>query len=349
MQSSVAALLQTVRKMRILPEDASLHVAVLEGLKALSSEALGDTDDDTAALADLLAAPGASATWNTDLLLRFMSLRGKDGPPALYLANLLIECADTAGMGETHPLMPLLLMAAALGGVPSVLPFHSHHHIREVTALSCALSRAAHKIHPFANPHRDMCEIWIAACIHDFAHDGQGNRRHGKYTPMRLERRALDKAEPYLKTAGLPQESWDRIRVMVLATDVSKISPLEGMSPSEWLRRAIAGEQPDKTCPPELLPLFADLNLRAQAALLEDADLCTSAGMPYEFARRMTMLIAQETEVLSASPETLIGFLEHICHGEYITDAARAIFGDNIKALRLQAEKEKFDTLYRWA
>lgn len=230
-------------------------------------------------------------------------------------------------------------MAAVLAAVPSPMPYHNHHHTREVVCLAMLLASELSVAH--------KSELYIAACIHDFAHDGMGNRRGNAHTPMRLERRALEMAAPYLQAAGLSAQSWKNITVMVLATDVSKHDS-DAISPAEWMRKAYAGDKPDG-CPPELKNLFADADLAHHAALLEDADLGTSGAMPYDFAKRMTALIAEETRVLSPTPQTLIGFIDHICHGAFITPEARALFGDNMASLRREADEETADTIYKWS
>lgn len=241
------------------------------------------------------------------------------------------------------PLSPddsdLSMMAALIASLPSHLKFHNHHHTREVITLAMLMSKDLS-----ADARR---EIFIASCIHDFGHDGQGNRRGARHLQQRLERRALDLAEPFLKAAGISDAAWQRVRVMVLATDVSK-DDADAVSPAEWMRRALSGG--DATgCPPELLPLFSDASLAHQAAILEDADLGTSAGLPYDHASRMTALIADETGVLAPNPQTLIGFLDHICHGAFLTREALELFGDNITALRARAEDENADRIYNWS
>lgn len=230
-------------------------------------------------------------------------------------------------------------MAAVLASVPSPMPFHNHHHTREVVSLAMRLSQNL--------PMQTRIELFIAACIHDFVHDGMGNMRGGKHTPMRLERKAIDAAMPYLAAAGLSERVFLRIIAMVLSTDVSK-KDKSAISPAEWMRKAFAGED-SAGCPEALTPLFKDKTLAHQAALLEDSDLGTSAAMPYGFAKRMTALIAEETRVLSPTPQTLIGFVDHICQGAFITPEAKTMFGDNIKTLRAEAESEATDTIYKWS
>lgn len=250
---------------------------------------------------------------------------------------------------DVMPMAPLLmiapdqssvsLMAAALGAIRSPLKFHNHHHTREVAYLAMLLGRRL--------PLDGRRELFVAACIHDLGHDGLGNRRGARHSQLRLERRALELAQPYMRAAALSDTSWQRISVMVLATDVSKDAK-EAVSPAEWLRRALK-KGDSKGCPQELLPLFSDPSLALQAALLEDADLGTSAGLPYDHASRMTALIADETGVLAPTPQTLIVFLDHICHGEFLTREALELFGDNISALRARAIDETADTIYNWS
>ncbi len=314
---------------------------------------LGDdkagSDEDADVLCGLLLAPLPTPAWRHDVADHFSALRTSPTTPVKLLAQLVTGLNKRMGIKTGHPLAPALLMALALGGMPSPLPYHNHNHTREVVALAAILGMAQNAMAPFADAQTVLCELLIAACVHDFAHDGEGNRDMGKHLPMRLEAMALNKAAPYLKLAGLPDASWKRITTMVLATDVSKASA-DFTSPAEWLRRAYAGDDSNiQNCPPEMLPLFADSGLSLQTALLEDADLCTSAGMPYTFARRMTALIAEETRVLTPTPQTLIGFVDHICRGVYVTDAAQKIFDDNIRRLRAEAEQESAETIYMWS
>jgi hypothetical protein len=264
----------------------------------------------------------------------------------------MIGMAQQLGLEATHPLAKSLFMASVLGGIPMRQAFHSHHHTREVVCMAGILALLHNKQNPFKDPKTRLAEIMIAACIHDFAHDGLGNKRGSGHTPMRLEKQALAKAEPYLKAAGINNHAWTRISAMVLATDISKGDHAD-QSPAEWLRlafrkNAFHKSSDGKNCPPELKIFFTDHELAIQGALLEDADLGTSAGMPYDFARRMTALIAEETKILSPTPETLIGFIDHICGGAYTTDAARTLFGENIKDLRQKAREENEDTIYYW-
>jgi|GEM_PF-3136491 len=323
--------------------------ADIEAVLAALRDDKAAPDEDTAVLCGLLLAPLPTPAWRHEVADHFSALRTSPATPVKLLIQLFTGLNKAMGIKADHALAPALLMALALGGVPSPLPYHNHNHTREVVVLAAILGIAQNAMAPFADTQTVLCELLIAACVHDFAHDGEGNRDMGKHLPMRLEAMALNKAAPYLKAAGLPDASWKRIATMVLATDVSK-SSADFVSPAEWLRRAYAGDDSNiQNCPPEMAPLFTDPVLTLQAALLEDADLCTSAGMPYTFARRMTALIAEETRVLTPTPQTLIGFVDHICRGMYMTDAARRIFDDNIKRLRAEAEQESAETIYMWS
>lgn len=328
------------------PQDAYALADVQHALAALSACRSFAPDEDTPQV-DVIPDTAKNPHWNAGMSAKFMALRLRHEHPAVLLARVAFAMCAATAMDAAHPLADPLRMAIALGGAISGLPFHSHHHVREVACLAVLLGLAQHRVAPFADETTALAELFIAACVHDFAHDGQGNRRHDKHTPMRLERRAIDKSEPYMKAAGIPDASWRRITAMVLATDVSKGSS-DGVSPAEWLRAAVAGKS-SGGCPDALLPLFADRETATLAALLEDADLGTSAGMPYDHARRMTALIADETKVLSPTPQTLIGFIEHICHDSYITPAANAVFGDNMKTIREMAARENADTIYFWS
>jgi hypothetical protein len=291
---------------------------------------------------------GGPQNWTLAVAAQFLSWR-RDTDFSGHLAEMLKLACAHFNIAPSHPLLPAAAMASALGAVPNDLAFHSVHHTREVVALTLALTAQQNAEQPLQDVPTQAFELFIAACIHDFAHDGFGNARHGQHNAMRLEQSALDHALPFLKIAGIPDPSWERICVMVLSTDVSKPAA-SYTSPAEWMRIAFQGINDDSgECPPFLAPLFDDPSLALQAALLEDADLGVSGGTPYEFARRMTALIAEETKVLSPSPETLIGFIDHICHGAFMTPAAKTLFGDSMKRLRTAAKEESADTIYQWS
>lgn len=330
-----------------MKSDAIIHADVFATVSQLVKQGDFEHDMETEALAELLVMP-PTKSWNAVLSNRFLEIRKRKEDMAVTLMRLVLTIAENVGIEKTHPLMKPLLMAVILGGVESALPFHNHHHTREVVCLAGVIGAMQNRLTPFDDAPTALAEVLIAACIHDFAHDGQGNRRYDWHTPMRLERRSLERSEMYLKAAGLPDASWARINTMVLATDVSK-EGTGAVSPAEWLRRAYAQHPDTDGCPDELLPLFTDRTLMKQTGILEDSDLGTSAGMPYEHARRMTALISEETKVLSPTPQTLIGFIDHICRGTYITTAAQQLFGDNMQTLRKKAEQENADTIYFWS
>lgn len=330
-----------------LPPVNSCREGVIQAARTAASRDYPDDGNVREGLLKLLSPP-ADHYWNDDLSVWFMALRNRKDAPVFILKQIVVGMADKIGLDQSHPMLRPLLMAGILGGVPLEQKFHSHHHTREVVCITAILSLLYNNLTPFADQPTRLAEILIAACIHDFAHDGMGNRRNNNHTPMRLETRSLQMAEPYLKAAGLLEESWQRIRVMVLATDVSK-GDADDVSPAEWMRMAFSGTPMPKDCPESLRPLFGNAEIATQAALLEDADLGTSAGMPYEFARRMTALIAEETKVLPPTPDTLIGFVDHICRGTYITDAACKLFGNNLDDLRKKAAEENEDTIYYWS
>jgi hypothetical protein len=261
------------------------------------------------------------------IMALFETWRRSDIPPLELLLPMAPDDSD------------LCMVAALIASVPSDLSFHNQHHVREVVCLAMMMT--------LDKPLEMQRELFVAACIHDFGHDGMSNRRAARHKPMRLERQALDLSYPYLKAAGMTDAMWKRITVMVLATDVSK-DDSGATSPAEWMRRAV-NKQSSDGCPPELLPLFTDPDLTMQTAILEDADLGTSAALPYEHASRMTALVADETGMLAPTPQTLISFLDHICHGAFLTQEALNIFGDNIMALRARAVDEQADTIYNWS
>jgi len=289
--------------------------------------------------------------WAVRLVDQFIAWRKQSDDVCRPLPRILTRLASEIDGVAANPLYMPAMMACVLGSLPMGLPFHNHHHIREVVCLVITLTHAEHARRPFTDYPSRLLENVIAACIHDFAHDGRGNLRMGKHTPMRLEQQSLDHAEAYLKAAGLSASAWARIVPIVLCTDVSKINEPDEMSPADWVRKAYrrgAGTIPDG-CPLVIAPIFTDRELAAQAMLMEEADIGISAGLDYSYARRMTALIADETGVLSPSPETLIGFIDHICHQEFVTDAGTDLFSANLMQIRAKAKQETADTIYNWS
>jgi hypothetical protein len=119
---------------------------------------------------------------------------------------------------------------------------------------------------------------------------------------------------------------------MILATDVSYGA--QALSPSRILTRCYGHLFEGKDKPvvkAEDYKFLADnflerKDLTLLAMMLEEADLFCSVGLSYDYAKMTTILVAEETEILSTKASTLHGFIEMICHGIMATPSARKLF-----------------------
>ncbi|MBU6235949.1 MAG: hypothetical protein KGQ41_08900, partial [Alphaproteobacteria bacterium] len=164
------------RTVASLPPETEKFPEVLETANIAASPDFPDDRNVKDGLLKLLIPP-ADHYWNDDLSVWFVALRNRKDTPVFILKQIVCEIAQKIGLDATHPMLRPLLMAGVLGGVPLEQKFHSHHHTREVVCITIILALLHNNLTPFADSKTRIAEMVIAACIHDFAHDGQGNRR----------------------------------------------------------------------------------------------------------------------------------------------------------------------------
>ena len=187
----------------------------------------------------------------------------------------------------------------------------------------------------------DILMLLTAAAVHDFAHDGQGNVWGGVHQPSRLEQRAVDEVKPFLMAAGCSEDDFQILAAMIISTDVSHG---EGeISPADMMREIYnvhhkGGDMPQ--CDEWLLPLSKDKKAALLALILGEADIAPSTGLSYEFSQMTTILVAEESDVLKPSAMTLYGFMQRICHGQYLSPAARHLMAENFTSISLYAEQD---------
>jgi hypothetical protein len=254
------------------------------------------------------------------------------------------------------------MVGAFLADLPNKKLFHCNAHYRDVTSTVFRILTAFRQLrnqdddlqakYPELN-ERQQALLICAATIHDFCHDGKGNSKDGEHIPMRLEAKAFHCASPVLNKIGLSTEDLEDLRLMILATDVSYGE--QALSPSRVLTRCydyIYGDADEPVIAADdykfMIDSFMDRkSLTLMAMILEEADLFTSAGLSYEYAKMATVLVAKETEILSTKASTFHGFLEMICGGILKTPAGQKLFKPTFDQIyKIVSEDVKNDTDY---
>ncbi len=132
------------------------------------------------------------------------------------------------------------------------------------------------------------CEMAVAALMHDFHHDGQGNGT----TPYRLERIAVAQSVPYLVAAGVAPQQQLRLAALVLATDVVHGLPIAHACHAHH----VAGSElpaPDAGAP-ELAQLGEKPFMARQAVLLTEADMLPSIGLSLDYGLQLQERLSTE-------------------------------------------------------
>lgn len=248
------------------------------------------------------------------------------------------------GIPLHHRLVPAGIVAAILGDIRCDLPYHSHHHTRDVVCNDIRLTTD--------ETHDEILTGFIAACVHDLGHDGRGNTLRDAHDPtrtthipFRLEAHAFDLAAPFLIAADITADALADISVMLRTTDVSRSKLTGGNSPAEVLRILFTGEKYEGAMPRSLSALVKRPRLTHLAMKLSSADLGVSAGLSYEYSAMMTALLCAENGLIKATPRTLLGFLDHIC-GDMVFPAAVKYFAPNMALIRKAARAAIPGTVY---
>jgi hypothetical protein len=264
----------------------------------------------------------------------------KNGP-ALF--DIVVQLCDFFQINHENKLVSVALAAAIIGDIPHHNPYHNNHHFREVVIVVCRLMALHNDIGECENLSiNNILLLFIAACIHDFAHDGRGNIIEGHHIAGRCEQKSLDHAKPYLLAAGMRSQDFEKIEILIKSTDASRGK--NGKSPTDIARDIFLSHEHEnisiENVPIEFAPLVQDYHLSLMAMLLCEADIAMSSGFHYEFSKEMTRLIAEESSVLEPTAKTLHGFMQIICQGGYLTKAAQTLFSDNFQAILLEAEQD---------
>lgn len=256
----------------------------------------------------------------------FMRLRDTRGKLSHLLApeRLLAEQIQPQGKYSRA-----LETASQLADEYSPLAYHSHHHAREVTLLTQKLL-AIHQSGDTPLPAEYVYLTLIAACIHDYKHNGMGNRAGAAYVPVLLEQYAVESAWPHLEKAGLGPDDKTIVQAIVDATDV--FAPPHHDSPRAHLRECFNATAKL----PAAHPRFAtsrilweqDPHVRTCAAILSDADLGLTCGMPQPFVNFLIERIEIESKgTFKVTQDVQKDFYLNVCAGFPLTHAGQRLLG----------------------
>lgn len=272
----------------------------------------------------------------------------QENPPKT--AAIIASALDYFNVDGESPLLKATMLAGFLADIPHPNPYHNNHHFHEVLIMLIILIN--HHNTAFGKEiirlgGREISLLLIAACIHDFAHDGQSNIVEGTHFPSRLEKRSFDMAKPFLQSAGVDDTSLLWLEIMIICTDVSR-GP-NGRSPAGLCRDVFLAHEYDNihavNIPEFYQPLMNNPQLSLIATLLCEADIAPSSALTYDFSKMLTCLVAQESSVLKPSANTLHGFMEVICHGGFLTRASKSLLGANFHHIQKSAAQDKDDNV----
>jgi hypothetical protein len=267
-----------------------------------------------------------------DMYLRWR----KDGAPSNLCLSLVF--AKALEVQEQTTEEELLIAAALISMIPLKNAFHSNAHLRDVTTTLFMLCQWMYDAQSKRNTQvsdlpdleaEDFAALITSGFIHDFLHDGKGNSPSGTHVPMLLESKAANEAIALLKAADirLTHSQEQMITLSVLSTDVT--ADARGYSPSRYVHNNydmhFKGKAPSQWDIDALKAFRNGPKMCLAAMLLEEADLFTSAGLNYDYARFSTVILGTENDRLETDASTLHGFLEMICGGLLTTPAGKAL------------------------
>lgn len=347
----------------ISPSNANLAGAVLGRLKALDIRRPAGFDETCDLLAagcaqdlplarssifPLLVAAADEEEMNARLMQTLHDWHQMQTMPTL--AGIVMMGVEMFCPSLSERDFQALLAAAVLGEISNKLPYHNNLHYRKVLLQVLRMVAAHNRI--YKNTARSLGRdqillLMIAACIHDFGHDGKGNTIKGVWQCGRLERKAVELSLPVLAAAGFAdKKAQDRLRVMILCTDVS---PMAGGIPTAASQMKAAyryhfmgfkGRFQTLNLDPDLSALERDEDLVLASLILHEADIATSAGMTYEVTKYETTLLAQEIGADKPRPRQVLDFLNHICQRQMLSIAGQELYGANLARIYALTEED---------
>ncbi len=257
------------------------------------------------------------------------------------LYHLCFAALEALGVKPEPEFIKGLLMAGVLGEVPNDLPYHGNHHYRKVVSQLVRLV-AQHQKGPDSLNDNEIATLLIAACIHDLGHNGQSNTVNGEFVAGRMEQHSFGLAKPYLKAAGLDDDTLGKINVMLLCTDVLPIG--EKSNAANLMKQTYQyhfGEAESPRVTDRLGILLTDKTLTLMALMLHEADLATSAGISYDVAKRETILFRRElTGEDDAKPSHIVEFLTEVCGKQMLLPASKSLYQPQMEEILKSARAD---------
>ncbi len=286
----------------------------------------------------------ADIAQNTDDCVDFLRRWHVLGNPPT-LAELCAAAALHLNIKNPDHVMGLM-MASILGEVENTQPYHNNNHFRKVVLQIIRLIDVHNRIYggtAKALGEEDMTLLLVAACIHDYGHDGLGNTVKGVFIPSRLELQSVKMAMPHLRAVGIDQE--EILKALVVATEVS---PLHDPASSVMQMKAayrfhFLGDSKkfDRlNLSDDLKILEREPKICLMACLLHEADMATSAGLSYELTVYETVLVRDEIGTHDARPEHIVEFLDVICQRKFLSDAGQKLYAGNLARIYALAEED---------
>ena len=242
-----------------------------------------------------------------------------------------------------------LLIAAVLGDVPNDLPYHNNLHFKKVMLQLIRLIAVHNGI--YKGTARELAEddialMLIGGCIHDLGHDGMGNTVKGVFYAGRLERQSYEYAEPYLMAAGIDEGALQKLKTIILTTDVTPLGDVTNAmnQMKAAFRFHFLGENEQfhtLNLSQELDALEQDKKAAIMACLLHEADIATSAGLSYEATQFETCKLMEEIGTAEAKPSHIVDFLEKVCQRRFLSEAGQKLFGANCARIYALAQEQE--------
>lgn len=235
---------------------------------------------------------------------------------AVSLAETYAEAALAVGVAQDHPLFAAGMRVAAKidagHGDGAGNGYHNRGHFRDVVQCAQVLARLNNDLP--TPEHRldgdDLAVLMMAALIHDYGHDGVGNRdRFGRMQHFRLERMAVDGVMGDMRAAQVPEAMQERVRVVVLTTDIN--------GPAHYARaihraqfrggRMPLDSEASAVIREPLAGLRDDLATSHVASLMRVADILPSAGLSEDHQWVMSDMLSAELGAMQGKPDFRLG------------------------------------------
>lgn len=226
--------------------------------------------------------------------------------------------------------------------------YHNAQHTLEVVSNAVYLAQLNNQLADEGKPGaerlnpQEAARLVLAATIHDLGHDGGSNTVTGadgqkQLVQFRLEADAVQRAEPFMKAAGVSQDGIDEVRTMVLGTDPT--------GPHEKVKEAykyhfVSGNIDLQKFPEQMEGMVADSKLALRSAILSDADLLSSGGLSVEYQQRQSARLGQEAKMDFTNPNAVLFFTDKVVGGSF-TSAAGQSFNPNLETIRNTALQAK--------